>query len=215
MSEKSFSSSFHMLEPARKPVTCIKPPVLDPPYYRDPSPDELEPRKLRKLLGADYNPEHTALTENEVHKRRKEEFLRSLKDINSPEHEVYRKILVKSMPQHIKDLDFTMPGLRRSLGPRASRKLQLWLWKMSSCPVFSKWKYFGVRYWPPYRNIGRCGKKRSCSFPRGMKCKKAGTKTVASLRWVCFNNKTVTCRWMKIDLAVITKCQCTCSHSKS
>ncbi|KAK3754424.1 hypothetical protein QZH41_000779 [Actinostola sp. cb2023] len=189
--------------------------IDESPYYRPPETKDLDPRMLRKLLGKDYNPNYTAMTEQEVHRRRKEEFLRNLKNNDSPEHQVYRKFLVHSMPQRIKDLDFTMPGLRRNLGPRASRKLQLWLWKMSSCPVFSKWKYFGKRYWPPYRNVGRCGKKPSCSFPRGMKCKKAATKKVVALGWICFKNLTVTCRWIKIDLAVITKCQCTCAHSKT
>lgn len=215
LSEKTFGAPFDILKPAPgKPVTGFKGMIIDPPYYDDPKPDELDPRKLRKMLGDSYDPEHTALTEKEVQMRKTRELMNNLKDSNSIEHELYRKYLVHSMPQHIKDLDFTMPGLRRNLGPRASRKLQLWLWKMSSCPVFSKWKHFGVRYWPPYRNIGRCGKKRSCSFPRGMKCKKAETKPVASLKWVCFNDRVVTCRWMKIELAVITKCQCTCAHSK-
>lgn len=204
-------ASFNRLTPAKRDTTGPKNVFIEvPSYFPSPQAQDLNPVFLRKMLGKDADSQYVAVTKEQV-------LLRKQND--SRELQVYRKLLVRSMPKNIKDLDFTMPGLKKNLGPRASRKLQLWLWKMSSCPVMSKWKYFGVRYWPPWRNVGRCAKKPSCSFPKGMRCKKAETKNIAALRWVCKPRKSksprVYCQWMKTSLAVITKCKCMCSQSKA
>lgn len=208
----NLKASFNRLTPAKREATGPKNTLItEPDYFPSPQAKDLNPNLLRKLLGKAADSKYVAVTKEQV-------LLRKQND--SRELQVYRKLLVRSMPKNIKDLDFTMPGLKKNLGPRASRKLQLWLWKMSSCPVVSKWKHFGVLYWPPWRNVGRCAKKPSCSFPKGMRCKKAETKNIAALRWVCKPRKEkasrgVSCQWMKTSLAVITKCKCMCSQSKA
>ncbi|XP_031569585.1 noggin-like [Actinia tenebrosa] len=204
-------ASFNRLKPAKKTATGPKNVLIQESYYfPSPRPEDLNPTLLRRLLGKDADSEYVALTREQMLLR---------KQNVSRDFQVYRKLLVRSMPKNIKGLDFTMPGLKKNLGPRASRKLQLWLWKMSSCPVMSKWKNFGVLYWPPWRNVGRCAKKPSCSFPKGMRCKKAETKNIAALRWVCKQRRgeesRVSCQWMKTSLAVITKCKCMCSQGKT
>ncbi|EDO36952.1 predicted protein, partial [Nematostella vectensis] len=112
-----------------------------------------------------------------------------------------------SMPEGLRKLDFQMPGEGRNLGPKASRKLQLWLWELSSCPVYQKWKDQGQLIWPRYRNIGRCSRKSTCSYPGGMKCKRSKTKRVALLRWFCRGKL---CQWLKFFVSVITECSCQC-----
>ena len=109
-----------------------------------------------------------------------------------------------------------MPGMKRYLGPKASKKLQLWLWQVSHCSVLQKWEDFGVRYWPRHINVGKCSKKATCSFPSGMRCRVSGKKRVGVLRWFCLDRfaerKDTKCRWVKFLYPVTTACRCSCSQ---
>lgn len=87
--------------------------------------------------------------------------------------------------------------MKRNLGPKASKNLQLWLWQVSHFPVLQKWKDLGVRNWPRHINVGRCSKK-TCSFPSEMKCRISATTDVGVLRWHCldrFAQRKDTCGW--------------------
>lgn len=174
-------------------------------YPSDPIASDLDTQVLRNKLGNDFASSYVAVTKDEVQERKKNE---------NPENDFLRKMLVSSMPEEIKHLDFKMPGMGRHLGPRASKKLQLWLWQISHCSVLHKWKDLGVRYWPRYVNVGRCSKKATCSFPSGMRCRVSKQKQVALLRWRCKDiNKArqkTTCQWLKFHYPVVKECKCAC-----
>ena len=190
-----------------------KPSVLDTElfiperrfYPSDPLPQDLNPRTLRKKLGNAYDPKRSAITRSEF-------LWRKLN--GSRDNADVRRMLTHSMPAEIKNLDFKMPGMGRYLGPKASRKLQLWLWKISYCPMLQKWRDLGVRFWPRYLNVGRCSKKSTCSFPKGMRCDVSEVKRVGLLRWYCpdkFKKRLNTnCVWLKFKYPIVAKCKCSC-----
>lgn len=185
----------------------LKFPIEPTRYPSDPIESDFDIESLKRLLGEDYVPEYIALTREEVLEKKANDTL-------SHEEDFMRKMLVKSMPEEIKNLDFKMPGMKRYLGPKASKKLQLWLWQVSHCSVSQKWKNLGVRYWPHFINVGRCSKKATCSFPSGMKCRFSSTRKVGVLRWHCLErfaqrNET-NCTWLKFEYPVITECKCAC-----
>ena len=207
----------HLLpDPAPQPVGAardkikLKIPLEPKTYPSDPTQSDYDTALMKRKLDKDYDQEYTALN--------KEEVLMKKNNYSSThgdrEQDLVRKMLVKSMPEEIKNLDFRMPGIKRYLGPKASKKLQLWLWQASYCPVLQKWKDLGVRYWPRHINVGRCSKKATCSFPSGMRCRISSTKSVGVLRWHCLNRfaqrKDTSCMWLKFVYPVITECKCKC-----
>ncbi|KAL9957445.1 hypothetical protein ACROYT_G039079 [Oculina patagonica] len=185
----------------------LKVPLEPKSYPSDPIESDFDFDLLKRKLGNDYVPKYSALTKEEVLKKKSN-------DTIPDEQDFLRKMLVKSMPEEIKNLDFRMPGMKRFLGPKASKKLQLWLWQVSHCSVLQKWKDLGVRYWPRHINVGKCSKKATCSFPSGMKCRASGTKSVGVLRWHCLDRyaqrKDTNCMWLKFVYPVITDCKCSC-----
>ena len=174
-------------------------------YPSDPLDSDIDSEMLKRKLNRSFVPEFVALTKDEVLAR---------KNNDTREQDLMRKMLVKSMPGEIQNLDFRMPGMKRYLGSKASKKLQLWLWQVSHCSVLQKWKDLGVRYWPRHINVGRCSRKATCSFPSGMRCRISKTKTVGVLRWHCLDRlaerKDTTCMWLKFLYPIITQCKCSC-----
>ena len=195
-----------LMTPKPAPVADTKVVINERKFYpSDPLARDLNPRLLRKMLGKEHDPKRSAITRTE--------FL-AQKLNGSRDNLDVRRMLTQSMPAEIKNLDFKMPGMGRYLGPKASRKLQLWLWKVSYCPMLQKWRDLGVRFSPRYINVGRCSKKSTCSFPKGMRCEVSETKKVGVLRWHCLDKfkkrSNTSCVWRKFAYPVITKCRCSC-----
>ena len=188
----------------------LKIPLEPKSYPSDPIQSDYDIAAMSRKLGNDYNQEFTALNKEEVLMKKNNASTAHAEE----EDEFVRKMLVKSMPDEIKNLDFKMPGMKRHLGPKASKKLQLWLWQVSHCSVLQKWKDLGVRYWPRHIKVGRCSKKTTCSFPSGMRCRIGSTKNVGVLRWHCLDRfaqrKDTSCMWLKFFYPVITECKCKC-----
>ena len=89
---------------------------------------------MKRKLGKDYDQEYAALNKEEVLMKRN-----SASKTQDQDDEFFRKMLVESMPDEIKNLDFTMPGMKTNLGPKVSKRLQLWLCRqVSHCPVLRK-----------------------------------------------------------------------------
>lgn len=169
--------------------------------FRNPLPSPLEsnPKDLRKIIKK-FEPRYMSI------EKPKE---------NSTEGETFsRRAIFARMPAELKNLHFTVPGSDRELGSRASRKLRLWLWNLSSCKVLPLWKDFGPTIWPRYVNIGQCEMKKTCSYPKGMRCKPAKYKRIYTLFWVCsqqiLKKKGTLCIWIPFPTDVIEKCKCSC-----
>lgn len=123
------------------------------------------------------------------------------------------------MPAHIRALDldappFVMAGARRrKAGRKLKRRLQMWLWARSACPVSYTWTDLGGRFWPRYARVGSCRTERSCSVPEGMMCAPAGSSRVTLLRWRCARRRgSLKCAWIPVQYPIITECKCACSN---
>ena len=184
------------------------------PIWRDP-PGELFRQQKSKLLQVP-NPDSNEL--KKIIKKFEPRYMSIAKpDGNATEVEAQtfkRREIFARMPAELKNMHFTVPGSDRELGGRASRKLRLWLWNLSSCKVLPLWKDFGPTIWPRYVNIGQCETKNSCSYPSGMKCKPAKYKRIYTLFWVCSEQirkrKGTLCIWVPYPTDVVEKCKCSC-----
>ena len=197
--------------PGRIPLKeTVNPIWRDPPgnHFRDPksklpqipSPLQSDPKELRKIIRK-FEPLYMSITKPP--------------ELNTTEEQtISRREIFARMPAELKNLHFTVPGSERELGERASKKLRLWLWNLSSCKVLPLWKDFGPTIWPRYVNIGQCQMKKTCSYPKGMQCKPAKYKRIYTLFWVCSEQirkrKGTRCIWVPYPTDAIQKCKCSC-----
>lgn len=123
-----------------------------------------------------------------------------------------------AMPSDIKGLDFpdaaggggAAASKKHRLSKKLRRKLQLWLWSQTFCPVLYTWNDLGSRFWPRYVKVGSCFSKRSCSVPEGMVCKPAKSVHLTILRWRCQRRGGQRCTWIPIQYPIIAECKCSC-----
>jgi len=196
-----------------RPAPSDKLPVIDlienPSTAFDPPPSELNHRKLRRLLGDDFDPEYMGIgrpiisvfqpngtvTLNRRRGRPKEKRPDFIKDIGSPVRY---------------DSHLRTPGL--NVNRRIKRTVKKYIWNYTHCPVVYAWKDLGIRFWPQWIKEGTCHNGRSCSIPPGMMCRPAASETRTLFRWHCPRNSKgkVKCRWIRIQYPIITKCSCSC-----
>ncbi|XP_010851231.1 PREDICTED: noggin [Bison bison bison] len=118
-----------------------------------------------------------------------------------------------AMPSEIKALEFSeglAPGKKQRLSKKLRRKLQMWLWSQTFCPVLYAWNDLGSRFWPRYVKVGSCFSKRSCSVPEGMVCKPSKSVHLTVLRWRCQRRGGQRCGWIPIQYPIISECKCSC-----
>ena len=126
---------------------------------------------------------------------------------------------VPKMTDELKNLKIELPrsnGEKRLAGTKFVTKLQQWLYDLSKCPVRYKWVDMGENIFPRFVKRGVCSKKKTCSFPSGMKCNPSKWKSIKLLIYACFknysqNNRTSSsCKWRSMDIDVLTECSCGC-----
>ncbi|KAG8446583.1 hypothetical protein GDO86_014148 [Hymenochirus boettgeri] len=171
----------------------------DPMY--DPKEKDLNETLLRTLMVGHFDPNFMAI--NLPEERLGMEDLGEL-DL------LLRQKPSGAMPAEIKGLEFYegLQGKKHRLSKKLRRKLQMWLWSQTFCPVLYTWNDLGTRFWPRYVKVGGCYSKRSCSVPEGMVCKAAKSMHLTILRWRCQRNKK--CSWITIQYPVISECKCSC-----
>ncbi|TRY95744.1 hypothetical protein DNTS_022139 [Danionella cerebrum] len=132
-------------------------------------------------------------------------------DVDEPE---LSPIPAGLMPKDIRSLDFELEwGKKRKASKKLKRRLQMWLWSYSFCPVLYTWNDLGARFWPRFVRAGSCYSKRSCSVPEGMVCKPAKSTHVTLLRWRCVQRRgALKCAWIPVQYPVITECKCACAN---
>ena len=174
--------------------------------YLNPKPEDRAQEKLEEKLGRKLDPRFMSDTPPWGKNKPQNGYI----DDEDMTDNFSRTELVHSMPRELRKLDFRMPGLGKSLGLRASRKLRLWLWKLSYCPLLERWEDFGERIWPRFINRGSCTQK-SCSFPSGMKCKESRRTSLPVLLWYCRDKSSrQSCSWFNTHIGVLTECKCSC-----
>ncbi len=117
-------------------------------------------------------------------------------------------------PKTSRILDFDAQwGKKRKASKKLKRRLQMWLWSYSFCPVLYAWNDLGARFWPRFVRAGSCYSKRSCSVPEGMVCKPATSTHITLLRWRCVQRRgALKCTWIPVQYPIITECKCSCAN---
>ncbi|KFO34993.1 Noggin [Fukomys damarensis] len=119
----------------------------------------------------------------------------------------------QGLSQESKRLEFSeglAQGKKQRLSKKLRRKLQMWLWSQTFCPVLYAWNDLGSRFWPRYVKVGSCFSKRSCSVPEGMLCKPSKSVHLTVLRWRCQRRGGQRCGWIPIQYPIISECKCSC-----
>ncbi|XP_020641656.3 noggin [Pogona vitticeps] len=202
-----------------RPAPSDNLPLVDliehPDPLFDPKEKDLNDTLLRSLLGTHFDPAFMAVSLPE--ERLGGDDLAEL-DL------LLRQRPSGAMPGEIKSLEFAEGGgglspqgggggggsKKHRLSKKLRRKLQLWLWSQTFCPVLYTWNDLGSRFWPRYVKVGSCFSKRSCSVPEGMVCKPAKSVHLTILRWRCQRRGGQRCTWIPIQYPIIAECKCSC-----
>ncbi|XP_056627612.1 noggin-3 [Triplophysa dalaica] len=171
----------------------------------DPKENDLNETELRAILGSHFDQNFMSITPPE-------DKYAGLDDLN--ESELTKLRPTGTMPKDIKAMEFEIQhGKKHKPSKKLRRRLQLWLWNYTFCPVVHTWQDLGGRFWPRYVKVGSCYSKRSCSFPEGMVCKPAKSTHFTILRWRCQHRKGgLKCAWIPIQYPVISECKCSCPN---
>lgn len=195
-----------------RPAPSDNLPLVDliehPDPIFDPKEKDLNDTLLRTLLGTHFDPNFMAISLPED---------RLGGDDLAEMDLLLRQRPSGVMPSEIKSLDFqdphpggSPPSKKHRLSKKLRRKLQLWLWSQTFCPVIYAWNDLGGRFWPRYVKVGSCFTKRSCSVPEGMLCKPAKSVHLTILRWRCQRRGGQRCSWIPIQYPIISECKCSC-----
>ncbi|XP_059478074.1 noggin-2-like [Neocloeon triangulifer] len=186
----------------------------DPKY--DPHSNDINHSSLRKALGSRFDPNFMSIHRPLTFKNS------SVLDSDFPFRRNRHGRLVPKDPDKLPDylrkvrfrylwLPDGSQGLSSVKSDRLEYKLQNYLWAYTACPVVFKWRDVGRRFWPRWIKEGSCPKrKHSCSIPPGMHCQVAGTDYKTLLRWHCSHKYEKGCKWIKVEVPVVTRCECGC-----
>ena len=119
------------------------------------------------------------------------------------------------MPNNIQHRKFSVRKNRyvtKALGPKASEKIKHWLYELSHCKVRYRWTNLGINIYPRYILRGTCSKKKTCSYPPGMRCVESEREAVLVYLFTCGNLRKK-CKWLPLNVDVLTKCDCKCVKS--
>ncbi|TRY85521.1 hypothetical protein DNTS_033444 [Danionella cerebrum] len=174
MIERGVSQHFHQLRPSDKlPVGTI---LEDPDPTLDPRERDLNETELRAILGFHFDQKFMSISSPE-------DKYSGQDDTN--ESEFPKPAPSGTMPKEIKAMEFDIQHGKKHKPKKLRKRLQLWLWSYTFCPVVHTWKDLGIRFWPRYLKVADCFNKRSCSVPEGMLCKPAKSTHLVILRWFC------------------------------
>lgn len=183
-------------------------PVEPPTFQLDkqflPTDDDLSPRKLRKLLGTNYDPAFMSS-------------VRPLESIHKPNgtlvYDLKEARKLTHLPDDMHSFSIEVDGHRKRVkvrGRKTQRRLLRFLSLYSYCPLHYQWKDLGPRFWPRWIREGMCYNGRSCSIPAGMSCQPRQSAKKTILLWHCYKRKHRSCRWIAIKYPIITRCSCRC-----
>lgn len=204
--EEGACQHYYLLRPVPSDSLPLVELKEDPDPALDPRERDLNVTELRSVLGGDLDSRFLSVTPPPPKEREDNEHA----DSSFPEGPI---------PAHIRALDLDTPPFlvtgarRRKAGRKLKRRLQMWLWARSACPVSYTWTDLGSRFWPRYARVGSCRTERSCSVPEGMMCTPAGSSRVTLLRWRCARRRgNLKCAWIPVQYPIITECKCACSN---
>lgn len=199
-----------------RPAPSDNLPLVDliehPDPIFDPKEKDLNETLLRSLLGGHYDPGFMATSPPEDRPGGGGGPAGGAEDLAELD-QLLRQRPSGAMPSEIKGLEFSeglAQGKKQRLSKKLRRKLQMWLWSQTFCPVLYAWNDLGSRFWPRYVKVGSCFSKRSCSVPEGMVCKPSKSVHLTVLRWRCQRRGGQRCGWIPIQYPIISECKCSC-----
>lgn len=201
--EEGVCQHYYLLRPIPSDSLPLVDLKEDPDPVFDPKERDLNETELKSVLG-DFDSRYLSITPPQDRYTGNDE-LDDLELQHTP---------TGAMPRDIKAMDFDIQfGKKRKPSKKLRRRLQLWLWSYSHCPVVYTWNDLGNRFWPRYVRVGSCYSKRSCSVPEGMVCKPAKSTHITILRWRCLQRKGgLKCAWIPVQYPIITECKCSCAN---
>lgn len=182
------------------PVPLLHIPVSD--NRPVPSPRDRKRRKLRKLLGAAYNPKFVSVKEPKEHRQfpdGRDEFSKNSRRLH---WDTFKKLRFR---------DSTGKNKVRVKSRRNRRLLRRFLARYTACPVRYRWVELDEYHWPRWLKIGQCDPNRPCSLPRGMGCHAHGYINVTLLLWNCRADRS--CDWLPYQYPVVNTCKCACANN--
>ena len=129
--------------------------------------------KMMRLLGKEFDPTVMSVTEPNYHGT-------PLKYLNYSTDLEMKTAIEKVNISLLNNDDSPM-----KLEPEVLNAIKRWLVKKSSCPVQYQWQNLGDYFWPPWIRQGSCVDNGECSWPPGMHCVAAESKTIKIFRWNC------------------------------
>ncbi|KAI5087414.1 noggin-3 precursor [Silurus meridionalis] len=211
--EEGACQHYYLLRPVPSDSLPLVELKEDPDPALDPRERDLNETELRSVLGSDLDSRFLSVTPPPPPSSSQ------AKEREDDEHAERGVFPDGPMPAHIRALDLDAPPFaaagarRRKAGRKLKRRLQMWLWARSACPVSYTWTDLGSRFWPRYARVGSCRNERSCSVPEGMMCTPAGSSRVTLLRWRCARRRGgLRCAWIPMQYPIITECKCACSN---
>ncbi|KAK2536842.1 Nog [Columba livia] len=129
-----------------RPAPSDNLPLVDliehPDPIFDPKEKDLNETLLRNLMGGHFDPNFMAVSLPEDRLG-----VDDLAELDL----LLRQRPSGAMPSEIKGLEFydgLQPGKKHRLSKKLRRKLQMWLWSQTFCPVLYTWNDLGSRFWP-------------------------------------------------------------------
>ena len=139
-----------------------------------PKKKHMKERKLFKILGKDFDPNWMS-----IDKPRETNRGQSNSEVK-PDGKLIHSL---------KKLNFTFfddTGQYVRINPKLQHIFEDWLMRKASCPVRYVWEDVGALFWPRYVKTGECvNDAHACSWPPGMHCIPAESRTIYVLRWHC------------------------------
>ena len=200
----------------------IEPLIEHPDVLYDPKPEDLNVKKLREQIGAQFDRKFMSVRDP---RRRRN---KSLTKITRPPAMRGRSKGRKGGKKGSGGKDRKRPSflrllrsarlqdgtkIRLDVSKRERRIFQKYIWNLTFCPVKFTWRELSNRFWPRWIREGSCVNRRSCSVPAGMTCKPSQFVYKTLLRWVCNPSRKKTCKWVNILYPIITECSCQCEQS--
>lgn len=155
------------------PPNPILPSGHDARGIRTIKPRSRPSKKLKRLLKKEFNSDVMSITEPNYR-------VTPLKYLN------YSTDL--EMKAAIEKVNITLSNNDDSpmeIEPKVLDAIKRWLVKKSSCPVQYHWQNLGDYFWPPWIRQGSCVDNGACSWPPGMHCVAAKSKTIKIFHWKC------------------------------
>ncbi|XP_001629044.2 noggin [Nematostella vectensis] len=179
--------------------------------------DDLDVRKLTKLLGGRLDHTVVSLTRPEDPPPTDERI--SLSHASKAKRRALREL--------IRNGTHNMADFSGTLSREMERFMMGWLLQRENCPVVYSWRDMGPHFWPRFVKRATC-KSKQCSIDPSTQCEPSNSRYFNILRWHCMDDKAIQllplwgrhravrrsghwCSWLRFYHPITTECSCACS----